>query len=760
MSKSLFLLRVGRMNPINHKNQDDATVLKTAEEEFSEFFHCAAEGIFSADVNKKKLKYVNPALCGMLGYSEDELKHMYMKDIHPREDWKRVVSTFESNVRDDGNCITDVPCLKKNGTRIFVDIRASRILLNGNEYFFGFYTDITEHKNLSEALKKSEEKYRGLVERTGLGILIINTRGLGIYANDALCKMIGYNREEIIGKHFTSYLHPDDKRKMLKIFWNSFIHQDRDIQLDFRVIHKEGHFVHLWCEPTVTRYQNKIIEINGIILDVTERKRMEEALRESEEKYRTITENINVGIYRNTPGIEGCFIEANLAAARIFGYENKDEFLNTKVAAHYQNPEDRKKFDRKMARKKLVQNEELLLRKKDGTLIWGAVTAKAIFDEKVNVKFYDGVIEDITERKRIEEALRKSEERYRHYVSNSSEGIWRIEFDQPLPIKISENEIIRQIYKFGYIAECNEVIARMYGFASADEVKGKRLVSLHGGPDNPDNVEAYHNLIRSGFRIVDAETQEVDNFGNIKYFLNNVTGIIEGDYILGSWGTQRDITKRKQTEERMKASLKEREVLLKEVHHRVKNNMQVISSLLHLQSQNIKNEEDLAMFKESQDRVRSMALVHDKLYRSEDFTKIDFAGYIKSLASGLYQSYSIDQRRVSLDIRVKDVSLGIDLAIPCGLIINELVSNILKHAFPTTWKGRPKMLISLSPTGDDEIELVVQDNGVGLPKDIELQKTESLGLKLVIILTEDQLGGRVNLERNKGTKFEIHFKNS
>jgi PAS domain S-box-containing protein len=524
------------------------------------------------------------------------------------------------------------------------------------------------------------------------------------------------------------------------------------------VIHKAGHVVHLWCEPTVTRYQNKIIEINGIIVNVTERRRMEEALRESEEKYRTMTENINVGIYRNTPGIEGCFIEANSAIARILGYNNKSEFLNTKVAAHYQNPEDRKKFDRKMARKKLVQNEVLLLKKKDGIPIWGAVTVKAICDDKGNVIFYDGVIEDITERKRIEEALRKSEERYRHFVGNSSEGIWRIEFARPIPLKISENEIIRQMYEYGYIAECNEVLAKMYGFSSVDAVKGKRLVDLHGGPDNPDNIKAYRNLIRSGFRIVDAETQEVDNLGNVKYFLNNVTGIIEGDYILGSWGTQRDITKRKLTEERMKASLKEREVLLKEVHHRVKNNMQVISSLLHLQSQNIKNEEDLAMFKESQDRVRSMALVHDKLYRSRDFTKIDFAGYIKSLASGLYQSYGIDQRGVSLNIRVKDVSLGIDLAIPCGLIINELVSNTLKHAFPTTWKGRPKILISLTPAGDNEIELVVQDNGVGIPKDIDLQKIESLGLKLVAILTEDQLGGKVRLDRTKGTEFQIKFK--
>ncbi|MCJ7813450.1 response regulator [bacterium] len=171
---------------------------------------------------------------------------------------------------------------------------------------------------------------------------------------------------------------------------------------------------------------------------------------------------------------------------------------------------------------------------------------------------------------------------------------------------------------------------------------------------------------------------------------------------------------RKRAEEKIKASLQEKELLLKEIHHRVKNNLQVITSLLHLQSYHIKDPKTLEMFKESQDRVRSMALVHEKLYRSPDLAKIDFAQYIKSLTHGLYRSYSIDPKQIELKSKVEDVFLSIDMAVPCGLIVNELVSNSLKHGFPPQWEGKGRIGIVLRRKGDDQIELIVKDNGIGM----------------------------------------------
>ena len=212
---------------------------------------------------------------------------------------------------------------------------------------------------------------------------------------------------------------------------------------------------------------------------------------------------------------------------------------------------------------------------------------------------------------------------------------------------------------------------------------------------------------------------------------------------------------RKQAEEQIKASLQEKEVLLKEIHHRVKNNMQIITSLLNLQGGYIEDEKYSEMFRECQNRIRSMAIVHEKLYQSENLANIDFAEYIRSLASTLFQTYEA-YGKIALKMNVEDISLSIDSAIPCGLILNELVSNSLKHAFPEGKEGEIK--ITLRSADENEIELIVSDNGVGIPEDVDIRNTESLGLQLVTTLAENQLDGEMQLNRTEGTEFRIKFK--
>ena len=219
-----------------------------------------------------------------------------------------------------------------------------------------------------------------------------------------------------------------------------------------------------------------------------------------------------------------------------------------------------------------------------------------------------------------------------------------------------------------------------------------------------------------------------------------------------------DITHRKRTEDQIKASLQEKEVLLKEIHHRVKNNLQVIYSLLRLQSAHIKDKHDLEIFKESQNRVMSMAFVHEKLYQSEDLAMIDFAEYTRKLATSLFHSYAAYPEIIALEINVEDVFLGIDNAIPCGLIINELVSNCLKHAFPRGKKG--KIRVELRSDKDlhagDKFILTVSDDGIGFPKDLDFRNADTLGLQLVTTLVK-QLKGTIELDRDGGTEFKITF---
>lgn len=209
--------------------------------------------------------------------------------------------------------------------------------------------------------------------------------------------------------------------------------------------------------------------------------------------------------------------------------------------------------------------------------------------------------------------------------------------------------------------------------------------------------------------------------------------------------------------QRLQQEIIEKEVLLREVHHRVKNNFAVIHSLLSLQSQQIEDQKLRALFKESAERVQSMAMVHKQLYQSADLASVDFKGYIRSLARNLYFSYAAEPEKVDLQLRIEDISLGVDQAIPCGLIVNELISNALKYAFPKEKEGQGFIRISLGRKDKGEIELKVKDNGAGLPEDLDIHASPTLGLQLVSMLAEEQLEGKLDVSRTGGTEIRILF---
>ncbi len=221
---------------------------------------------------------------------------------------------------------------------------------------------------------------------------------------------------------------------------------------------------------------------------------------------------------------------------------------------------------------------------------------------------------------------------------------------------------------------------------------------------------------------------------------------------------ENEIKTRKKAEAKLTGLLNEREVLIKEVHHRVKNNFMVVSSLLNMQSNKMKEKKIQDAFKISLDRIRTMSLIHEKLYQSRDLSNINFADYINSLAMNLYHSYNINPEKIQLKKEVEDITLDINKAIPCGLAINELVTNSLKYAFPPGWDKTGLISISLKKVNNDEIELVISDNGVGMSKDIDIEKCDSLGLRLVHILIREQLGGTVEIDKKNGTEYKLRFK--
>jgi len=223
---------------------------------------------------------------------------------------------------------------------------------------------------------------------------------------------------------------------------------------------------------------------------------------------------------------------------------------------------------------------------------------------------------------------------------------------------------------------------------------------------------------------------------------------------------QREIRERTQAERRLQASLEEKVVLLQEVHHRVKNNLQIISSLLSLQSQQIEDAQAWEALEASRSRMRVMSLVHETLYTLPDLAQIDMASYVRTQVMHLWASYSQRSRDVDLQVDVDDVLLGIDAGVPCGMLVNELVSNALKHAFPVdmpdTRQPPPRILVRLQRQDDGRLILEVADNGIGLPRDIDMDDPQSLGLQLIQISAQ-QLNGEIALDRRAGTRFTVTF---
>jgi len=366
---------------------------------------------------------------------------------------------------------------------------------------------------------------------------------------------------------------------------------------------------------------------------------------------------------------------------------------------------------------------------------WLSVKCSPIFDEKGEVRGTVHVVRDVTERKRAEEALRESEEKFRSLAEQSPSMIF--------------------INKKGEVVYANKRCEEIMGYKREEFYSPDFDFLSLIAPESRDHVKASFSRHMKGEEVPPYEYTLVTKDGKKIPAIDTTKLILyEGENAL--LGIITDITERKRAEELIKASLEEKEVLLKEIHHRVKNNLQIISSLLYLQSKGVKDEKTLEVFRDSQSCVKSMALIHEKIYASGDLAKIDFGEYIRDLTDNLFSSYGINADKVALKIDVKDVSFGVNLAVPCGLIINELISNSLKHAFPEGKTG--EIVVSLRVAKEKEVELIVSDNGIGIPEDLDYKNTDSLGTQLVVNLVEKQLKGTIELDRKGGTTLTIKFK--
>lgn len=330
--------------------------------------------------------------------------------------------------------------------------------------------------------------------------------------------------------------------------------------------------------------------------------------------------------------------------------------------------------------------------------------------------------------------LQKSEKQYRAIFENTGTAM----------IIIGENMNIKLV---------NSTFEHITGYLKEEVENKKNLLDIIL-KDSLEKIKEHHNF---------DEFKDKNILSRYEIKLKNKNGKVRDFFATLGFipGTENtlisliDITEHKISDNKLKDSLKEKEVLLREIHHRVKNNLQIISTLLALQSDEIEDEKIIENYRESENRIQSIALIHEKMYQSENLSSINFSNYIKSLIGDLFNSYGVSAEDVKAEINVPDIVFSIETSIPLGLIINEIISNSLKHAFKD--KRYAKITIGLESIGENEYKLDISDNGIGFPEDVDYKNTSSLGMQLVNALTE-QLEGNIKLIKDGGTHFRIIFK--
>jgi len=471
--------------------------------------------------------------------------------------------------------------------------------------------------------------------------------------------------------------------------------------------------------------QNAISLLNNII----------EALQNSEEKFREIYENTNDVVF--TMDFNGNFTSINPVVEKLVGY--KFEELADHNMKKYITPESAERAFDNIAKKLKGEKEHTVYEvdfiDKDGSLTSFEVNSMLRYKEG---KPYEvlGIARNIAERKKNEKILRESEEKYRLIIENIDDVIYSYNTD-------------------GTILFVSPNCYNLFGFTSA-EIIGKNMIDFVYEEDKEIAVTELKKTIISK-ESCPFVCRLMTKSGTISFVEERGKVILdENGEIVMFTGIIRNITEHHRIEEQIKTTLKEKEVLLREIHHRVKNNMQIIISLINMQMQDCTDQFMIRKFMELQQRVRTMSIIHEDLYMSGDLSRIDFEKYLHKLSTNLLQIYS-HNFEIDLQLKVADFKMEIDTAIPCGLIVNELLSNSLKYAFPEEWRtdNKKKYQVFVEFISDaDKFLLVVGDNGIGIPENIEEIKNKTLGLLLVEILA-NQLNGSLSVSNHHGVRYEI-----
>jgi PAS domain S-box-containing protein len=692
-----------------------------------------------------RILLANPATLAALGKRAEQVLGKTDEEFYDDAEAGRRIVANDRRVMESGQIeVVEEVVPGRAGPRIYLSTKtpyrdAEGVVIG----VIGIARDITERKRAEETLRKSQQLLQDVIDGSPSPIFLKDSDGKFLTINTSLEKMLGMTREELKGK--TDYdIAPKEVADSWRAHDKQVMETGKGIQIEEVSDLPDGHHIFLATKFPLVDANGQIYGVGAISHDITERKQIEQALRNSRERLDLALDSSRMATFdwdivnnkrtwtRGVHALLGTHPEAFTGRA--------EEFFQV---IH---PEDRGAVQSALARAVETAGKyetEYRAVWPDGSTHHISARGTVHRDSVGRAVRMTGVCWDVTQRKQAEEALRESRAKLEAALASMTDAV----FISDVQGRFADfNDAFATFHRFRSKAECLKTLAEYPDILEVFMANGEPAPLEQWAVPRALRGESATNAVY-GLRRKDTGETWIGSYSFAP--IRDKDGAIVGSVVAG-----RDITEQKRLEDAVKASLREKEVMLKEIHHRVKNNLQVIASLVDLQAGSMNDPGLLEMFADIRDRVRSMALVHEKLYQSESLARVDFADYMHSLLCYLARSHGEPGSAIELKSDLQPVALSVEKAVPCGLMVNELVSNAYKHAFRGRAGGEVRAALGMGPNG--RVWLRVSDNGVGLPPGLDWRQSSSLGLRLIQLLA-GQLHASVEVRAGNGTEFEIAF---
>lgn len=695
-------------------------------------FNLIPNPVLIYDRESLKILEGNRAFINKYGYSAEELQELTLYDLCPREAYGELEKHLENRDREESNQTDVVRHCSKDGNLFYVMVLCRGYEQGYKNAHIAFIHDVTQ---LVEAEKKAQKAFKELshhLNHSPLAMIKWDKEFNIIEWSERAQEMTGYSRELVLGR----------SPEVFRFYKNDFsvVKKNRDFlvsgarnktQFEVKMYHRDGHYIDLRVHASALRDdEGELISVLTFIEDITEKK-------QAETRYQRLFENANDGIFI----MDGDqFVECNDQVIRIFGLDSKEQILGKSpidFSPEYQ-PDGRKSENKALEKiQKALDGTPQVFEWKHQTLEGKLIDVEVSLNrlQLVDKVYIQAILRDLTEQKKAQEKLRKSEELFRKLFLKAPGAMVMID---------PENRV----------QKVNKSFEELFGYTE-EELLGKDIDEIIVGQEDDQIVP----------RMPDRGFQEDKFYTDIIRYtkegekLNLLLGAISvylDEEPIAGFGIYVDLTEQKKYQRKLQQSLEEKQVLLEEIHHRVKNNLAIISGMLQLQAFETENEQIKNALNDGQQRIQSISIVHELLYQSEEFINISFEEYIAKLIKTIKNTLSFDHRHINVEIDTTDVLLDINQAIPSAILINELVTNAYKHAFKGKNSGTIEILLKEK---EGQISIIVRDDGVGLPQGFSVEDQSSVGMNLIQTLTK-QLEGHLEYKSVNGAEFCIRFERS